>query len=177
VWVGSCVPATEDDSVLNDNQASAPTATTTTRRSVWYGGRLITVLATSAETWGRNGVVEIQAWRDRMLDLPLHVQTDASVCCYVADGELAAEVGDRIIRLAAGSSLVIPQGVPHRLTVRSDWARLLVIYSPGGFEAFFHEVGEPAERATLPVLPAPVDVERLVTVAARYGVEIVAPAG
>ncbi len=172
--VGIEVSALNAVFVSNDNEASAP-ATTTPRRSVWYGGRLITVLATSSETGGRNGVVEIQGWRDRMVELPVHVQTGASVCCYVADGELAAEVGDQIIRLSAGSSLVIPPGVPYRLTISSDWARLLAIYSPGGFEAFFDEVGEPAERVTLPVLSASVDVERLVTAAARYGVEIVAP--
>ena len=143
-------------------------------RSVWYGGRLITVLATSAETAGHHAVVEVQARRADTVEMPLHIQTRASMCCYVADGELAVELGDRVLELAPGGSVLIPSGTPHRLIARSEWVRLISIYAPGGFEGFFGEVGEPAESWTARVHP-PVDVERLVTVAAKYGVEIVAP--
>jgi hypothetical protein len=48
------------------------------------------------------------------------------------------------------------------------------IGSPGKVAGFFAEVGEPAAAAELPPPAAP-DVERVVAVATRHDIEIVAP--
>ena len=71
-----------------------------------------------------------------------------------------------------------PRGVPHTFTVSSAEARFLLVAEPGGFEGFLRAVGEPAQALTLPPAPdGPPDLERLVAVAAEYGVEIIGPPG
>jgi hypothetical protein len=55
--------------------------------------------------------------------------------------------------------------------------RLLVLYTPGGIDQFFKEIGEPAQRHELPP-PAetPPDLEHIAAVASKYGMDIKAPA-
>jgi hypothetical protein len=52
-------------------------------------------------------------------------------------------------------------------------AKLLQITSPGQFERFASEVGEPARERTLPP-PAEPDMETLLRVAATYNIELAA---
>lgn len=147
-------------------------------RSFRYAGRLFTLLVTSAEAGGRWSVVEELAQRGTSLDLPLRVHTRETLCAYVLEGELTVEIGDEQRPLAAGRCAAIPPGLPHRFVVHSDTARLITVYAPGGFDGFLRDVGEPAgSSAPWPsAADTPLDVERLVTVGARYGVEIVAAA-
>jgi hypothetical protein len=55
--------------------------------SVWYAGRVFTVLVTSAETDGRYTVVEETMQRGTSLDLPLRIHNTETVCAFVVDGE------------------------------------------------------------------------------------------
>ena len=146
------------------------------RQSVWYAGHLFTVLATAAETNGRFSLVEELAWHGSSLALPLRIQTRESVCTYVIAGEVTVEVDHEALSVAAGVCITIPLGVAHRFASVSDAVQLVHIYTPGGFDGFFRDLGEPAESLTQPATRvAPLNVERLVTIAAKYGVEIVAP--
>jgi hypothetical protein len=55
-------------------------------------------------------------------------------------------------------------------------SRLLVTYMPGGIDRFFAEAGEPAHSPGLPPAPeGPPDLERLTSIAARYGMDIQQP--
>ena len=55
---------------------------------------------------------------------------------------------------------------------------MLVVYTPGGVDRFFAEAGEPAAAPGLPPPPeGPSDLERLTSIAARYGMDIQQPAG
>jgi quercetin dioxygenase-like cupin family protein len=162
---------------------SSTTTTTTGVRltgadhSVWYAGRLFTVLVTSAETDGRCTVVEETVQRGTSLDLPLRIHNRETVCAYVIDGEVTVEMGSEERTLGAGGCVAIPSGIPYRFVLNSDSARLINVYAPGGFEGLFRDLGEPA--ASIPrarVTTAPLDIERLVSVAAGYSVEIVAAA-
>lgn len=53
-------------------------------------------------------------------------------------------------------------------------AKRLVFLVPAGYEAFFHEVGRPAETRTLPE-SSESDQERLAAIASDYDVEILGP--
>jgi hypothetical protein len=54
---------------------------------------------------------------------------------------------------------------------------VLVIYTPGGIDEFFAEAGEPAERREVPPAPTePPDIERLMAIAQKYGMEMRPPA-
>jgi hypothetical protein len=61
------------------------------------------------------------------------------------------------------------------VSTSAAWAQ---VTEPAGFEGFMRAVGEPAPSLTLPPPPttAP-DMERLMAIAAEYGIEILGPPG
>jgi mannose-6-phosphate isomerase-like protein (cupin superfamily) len=145
-------------------------------RSLRYAGRKVVVLATSEETGGRFSLVEEFAWKSTSLALPLWIQTREFVCSYVIAGELTVQVGAEVFRVSPGACIAVPPGVSHHYQVDSDAVHVINLYVPAGFEGFFRDLGELAESPTSATEPdAPLDIERLVGIAAKYGVEIVAP--
>ena len=69
----------------------------------------------------------------------------------------------------------MPRGAVHTYRVVSPTARLLVITSgkaADNLEDFFFAMGDPTDERVLPEPAAP-DMERLVSLAARSGIEFV----
>ncbi|GBF03832.1 hypothetical protein DAERI_010004 [Deinococcus aerius] len=122
------------------------------------------VLLGGEDTGGRLAVIDLCARRD--FEPPVHVHRHEDELIAVLEGRLTVEVGAEHVEAAPGQVLLLPRGVPHALHLLSETARLLVIYSPAGFEHFLREVGQ-----TLPVpsAPGPPDVPRLVISGERYG--------
>ncbi len=50
---------------------------------------------------------------------------------------------------------------------------MLLLCAPGGFEQFVLELSEPEPAPGVP--PAPPDMAKLMTVAAKYGIDILGP--
>jgi hypothetical protein len=70
-----------------------------------------------------------------------------------------------------------PRGVPHTIEIHSEHARLLLLLTPAGLEGYFRECSVPAPAMTLPP-PAEIpyaDVDKLLVVGARYGIESAVP--
>jgi hypothetical protein len=68
--------------------------------------------------------------------------------------------------------------VPHTFIAETDGAKALIGFQPFHFEGFLREVGEPAtDRVLPPPLDAPPDIEQLLPIAARNGMEILGPPG
>jgi non-ribosomal peptide synthetase component F len=66
--------------------------------------------------------------------------------------------------------------VPHAVCVESRRARLLVVSTPGGFDKFFFDTGEPAATLAVPPPAAETpDLDALVAALADYGVTVVGP--
>jgi len=87
-------------------------------------------------------------------------------------------VGERRLSLPAGSFAFGPKGVPHTFIAETDGAKALIGFQPFHFEGFLREVGEPAtERVLPPPLEAPPDMERLLPIAERNGMDILGPPG
>ena len=109
---------------------------------------------------------------------PPHVHHREDEAFYVLEGELTLHTGDDTVTLRPGAFCNALRGVPHTFRVTSGApARWLVVSSPAGFDAFVAEFGVPAAAKELPVLDGAPDVERLVAVAARHGIEILGPPG
>ena len=107
-----------------------------------------------------------------------HVHRRHTDAFYVLEGELELVCGGERSVARAGAFAFLPRGVAHTFRVSSPQpARMLVTSAPARFDAFVRELGEPAAREELPVLDGPPDVERLVAVAAKHGVEILGPPG
>lgn len=90
-----------------------------------------------------NGVISIieQPFAPGYL-LPPHVHEN-DVWLYVLDGEMHARVGDEVVRATPGCWVLKPRRIPHTMwNAGAEPARLIELYTPGGFEMFFHDFGE-----------------------------------
>ena len=85
-------------------------------------------------------------------------------------------VGEGTFEASAGSFVHLPRGVIHTYkNVGATPARFLSLMVPAGLEKFFEEVGKPGTEASAPPPFGEEDVERLLAVAPKYGVEISSP--
>jgi quercetin dioxygenase-like cupin family protein len=72
---------------------------------------------------------------------------------YVLEGELGFMVAEEDFRLGAGSFVVRPKGVPHAIwNITDKPAKLLDMYTPAGFEAWFQELERLASGSEPPSL-------------------------
>jgi|SRR5215831_6951854 len=143
--------------------------------SVWYNGSLLTFLATGEDTQGQFALLEIVGRKGNVP--PPHIHHREDEIFYVLDGELTVSVGDRIIKATPGTMVFLPRNVQHSFTIDSEQGRMLVLLTPAGFEGWFKDFSVPAPAMTLP--PAAEvgysDIQRMLEVAPRYGLEFVSP--
>jgi quercetin dioxygenase-like cupin family protein len=143
----------------------------------WLLGMLETLKISGEDTDGAYGLIEVEA---RAGDgSPWHTHPDEDEWFYVLEGEFTVYVGDTRLSLSAGSFAFGPKGVPHTFIAEPPHGgRVLIGFQPFLFEGFLREVGEPAvERVLPPPLEAPPDMERLLPIAARNGMQILGPPG
>jgi hypothetical protein len=87
-------------------------------------------------------------------------------------------VGENRFRAGAGSFVHLPRGVLHSYqNVGTAPARFLTLMVPAGLERFFEEVGKPGTDLSSPPPFEEEDIDRLLEVAPKYGVEIPPPPG
>src|SRR4051794_32104121 len=96
---------------------------------------------------------------------------------YVLDGEITFTVNGERVVAGPGTFANMPVGTPHRFKNESDRpARMLISVAPAGLEQMFFEVGVPlAEGATTALPPTKEEIDKLLEVAPRYGIEIRLP--
>jgi quercetin dioxygenase-like cupin family protein len=83
-----------------------------------------------------------------------HTHRDLDEFFYVVDGALTFTCGDQEFEASAGSFLMVPRRSPHVFSALTD-AKVLVLWSPGGLEQMFLELGRlPSESITNPVVRA-----------------------
>lgn len=137
----------------------------------WSLGELLTMVATAEQTGGAFSLMHERL--PRGAEPPPHVHRREDEAFFVLDGAMTVRVGDQTFSASAGSFVFCPRDVPHVLTVESAEVRMLTLCTPGGVEKLFVELGEPARERTLPPddRGGP-DVDRIVTLAAHYGAEV-----
>jgi quercetin dioxygenase-like cupin family protein len=141
--------------------------------AVWFLNTLSIVKATKGQTGGAFGLVEQLA--PVGAGAPYHVHRAEEESFHVLDGQLEfISEGRRLVK-GPGGFVFLPRDIPHGFRVVGDSAaRYLILTTPGGFEGFIIEAGEPAAALQLPEPSAP-DIEKLTTIAARYRIEILGP--
>jgi quercetin dioxygenase-like cupin family protein len=142
---------------------------------VWFLGSLFDIKVTGEETNGQATVVDLMVG-PRLLAAPPHTHNGSEIV-YVIDGTLRFHLGERTVDVGPGSTLFHPKGAWEWFENTTEKpARALIVYSPGGIDKFFREVGEPAKRRELPPPPSqPPDMDRLISTAAKYGLQIKPP--
>ena len=108
---------------------------------------------------------------------PSHVHSREEEGFYILEGEITFLVGEQ--RLVAGPGMFgnMPVGTPHAFKNESGQpARMLISVAPAGLEKMFFEVGQPVPAGSQTALPATKEeIEKLLAVAPRYGVEFKLP--
>lgn len=131
------------------NQTQAP--------AFWQVDILWILLASSEQTGGAYTLLEQLCPRDSGPSPHFHDQDEAF---YILDGEITFAVGDEIIEGTPGSFVWVPRGTVHTFRVRSETARLLNSYTPGGFERIIKALGESAPQRVLPPPGRPMQGDR-----------------
>jgi quercetin dioxygenase-like cupin family protein len=142
-------------------------------RELWWLGGRMAVKALGEDSGGRLAQIEVSDPRGTAPPRHIHHREDETL--LVVEGEVLVYVADDVMLCRAGDFAFMPRGVEHTYLVRSDRARRLITFAPGGFERFFAELGVPAvpgEAEPPPVVPDPETMARRL---APYGVEIVGP--
>jgi quercetin dioxygenase-like cupin family protein len=143
--------------------------------SVWYNGSLMTFLATGEDTRGQFALIEAVGRRGNAP--PPHIHHREDEVFYVLEGEIVASIGDRTIKGTPGMMIFLPRDVQHTFAIESEQARMLILLTPAGFEGWFKEFSAPARAMTLPPADQPGygEVQRMLEVAPRYGLEFASP--
>jgi quercetin dioxygenase-like cupin family protein len=144
-------------------------------QSVWYSGHLMTFLATGEDTQGRFALIEAVARKGNVPPPHIHHREDETF--YVLEGEMNVSVGDQTIKATPGAMVFLPRDVVHSFTIDSDQARILILATPAGIEGYFQECSAPAPAMTLPpAVETPYgEIQKMLPVALKFGIEFVAP--
>jgi quercetin dioxygenase-like cupin family protein len=139
--------------------------------TVWVtAGVRITVKLRAEDTGGTYAVFQDFVLPGAGPDLHTHTHEDESL--FVLEGKVRATVGDQTSEVGPGTLVHMPLGVPHGFKNVSDQpARLLMTYTPGGFEKYFLETGKPGrpDAETPPSFTAE-ERRKALAVAERLGV-------
>lgn len=154
-----------------------PHADVNEHRNLWFFDTLVYIRV--SETDSEDGVSVLEHHAACGDSPPLHVHADEDEIFHVIDGEVRFQLGDHLIRVSRGDTIVAPRGVPHTYRVDSrTGGRLMTITSNKSFERFVRSVGRPAASEDLPVQsgpPSPEQMKIVADAALACGIEFVGP--
>ena len=143
-------------------------------KALWVAGDLITFKVVGEDTGGAFILGEEVSPPGGGPPPHVHHREDEIFC--VLEGKYEFLVGEGAIRASAGSVVYGPRNVPHTFkNVGTTPARMLAFITPAGFEDFLEEVGEEATDRSSPPPFSQEEIERLLAVAPKYGIEILPP--
>ncbi|UUU34095.1 cupin domain-containing protein [Streptomyces sp. CA-210063] len=138
-------------------------------KAFWMLNGLYEVKASSDETDGAMTVVEMTIPEGMGPPPHTHPGTES---VYVIEGTLRYHIAGETVEGGPGSFFHIPEGTLERFEPTST-VRMLITYTPGGIDKFFAEAGEPAQRRELPPQSdTPPDVDRLIEIGKRHGIQM-----
>jgi mannose-6-phosphate isomerase-like protein (cupin superfamily) len=108
---------------------------------------------------------------------PPHVHSREEEGFYILEGEIIFLIGDSRLVAGAGTFANMPVGTLHSFKNETNRAaKMLILVAPAGLEKMFFEVGQPVPVGGM-TAPPPTqeEIEKFLTVAPRYGIEIGLP--
>jgi quercetin dioxygenase-like cupin family protein len=144
-------------------------------RTVAVVGDVYRFLATGEVTYGKYAMWE--AIVPPGGGPPPHVHSREEEGFYILEGEITFQIGDQRLVATVGTFANMPVGTPHSFKNEADRpARMLISVAPAGLEEMFFEFGVPlAEGATTASPPTMEEIEKLLAIAHKYGIEIRLP--
>jgi quercetin dioxygenase-like cupin family protein len=132
-------------------------------------------LATGEDTAGRYAIFEATVPPGG--GPPPHVHSREEEGFYVLEGQITFQIGDERLTAGAGSYANMPVGSLHAFRNESNLpAKMLILVAPAGLEQMFLEVGRPLAADEPPSPPTKEEIEKLLAIAPKYGIEIRLPA-
>jgi quercetin dioxygenase-like cupin family protein len=149
---------------------------TGTGQAAWVVGDYYTVKASGADTGGAFTLIEVRV--PPQSGPPPHVHRREDEAFYILDGEFEVHIDNQRLTAGPGSWVTLAKGSLHHFkNIGPMPAKMLIFATPAGLDQFFLEAGGEATDAS-PESSAvrPEDIEKLLAVAPRYGIEIKLPA-
>ena len=108
---------------------------------------------------------------------PPHVHSREEESFYILEGEITFQIGDERVVATAGMFANMSVGTPHSFKNESGKpAKMLISVAPAGLEKMFFEVGVPVTQGAVSTPPpTKEEIEKLLAVAPKYGIEIRVP--
>lgn len=143
-------------------------------KSFWMTDEFMRCLVTAEETGGAYTVIESTVPPGG--GPPPHIHTREEEGFWIVAGELELMLDGEISTAGPGTYIHLPKNVVHTFRTISDVpATFLTILVPAGLEAFFEDLGIPStDVANMPPIQ-PETIERLMSLAPEYGLQIVLP--
>lgn len=144
-------------------------------RTITVVGDIYRFLVTAADTDGK--YAQFEAIVPPGGGPPPHVHSREEEGFFVLEGEITFISGERRFVAGPGSFVNMPIGTPHCFKNETDRpARMMLTVAPAGFEQMFLDVGTevPFGTTTTPP-PTKADIDKLLTAAPRYGIQILVP--
>ncbi len=132
----------------------------------------------------------LASWRERESELnvqlprahgerppPPDIHSREEESFFILEGEITFQVNGQQLVAKPGMFANMPVGCSHSFKNDSGKpAKMLISVAPAGRDQMFFEVGQPAESgAASASLPTKAEIEKLLTVALRYGIDIKVP--
>ena len=143
-------------------------------KKLWVADELMTIKASGEDTGGAYSLTDSVV--PPRGGPPPHIHHREDEVFWVLEGDLEVLVGENRFGAGAGSFVHLPKGVIHSYqNVGAGPARFLTLMVPAGLEKFFEEVDKPGTDLSFPPPFGEDDLDRLLAVAPKYGVEIPPP--
>lgn len=144
-------------------------------RTIAVVGDVYRFLATGDETNGKYAMFEAMVPPGG--GPPPHIHSREEESFYVLEGEITFRVGDEQLVATAGMFANMPFGTPHSFKNESSQpAKMIISVAPAGLEQMFFEFGvELPEGSTTALPPTKQEIDKLLTIAPNYGIEILVP--
>jgi quercetin dioxygenase-like cupin family protein len=142
-------------------------------------GDVYRFLATGKETAGKYALIDATVPPGG--GPPMHIHSREEEGFYVLEGAITFRVkedsGVKTVVATPGMSVHLAVGSKHAFRNESDApARMLILLAPAGLEEMFLEVGvELTDADSTAQPPTHEEIERLLAIAPKYGVEILPP--
>ncbi|GFE71640.1 quercetin 2,3-dioxygenase [Chroococcus sp. FPU101] len=142
---------------------------------VTVAGDIVIFKAVGEQTNGQYALFEI--WAEPQKGPPSHIHGREDEAFYVQEGEVEFYLDDQTVVATPGTFLHSPRGQRHSYKVISSQpAKMLCWVTPAGLEQFFAEVGTVLSNPNIsPPLLTPEAIEKMKTIAPKYGITILPP--
>lgn len=138
---------------------------------VLFTGSKVKVLMSGEDTDGQYCMLEFRGPPGRSTPLHMHDREDETL--HLLEGKLQVTLGDQVLIIEPGDTLLLPRHVAHKLTtLGTEDARYIVVCAPAGFEEFVGACATTNEADAVASSPTPADIARLREQAPRYGITI-----